>query len=84
MKLNAKSVSDHPMHVPNSEVVIVPHDYIGLATALRMRQEKRIRLTFICSTCTTYLEASGIARTLCICPYHLPNRDKGRRRPTAA
>ena len=43
-----------------------------------------IRLTFIWSVCTTYLEASVIAKTLCICPDSLLNRDGGGRHPTVA
>ena len=58
-----------------TQVVIVPHNCIGLATTLQMRQEEHIRLTFIWSICTIYLEANVIAKTLCICP-------EGRRRLT--
>ena len=47
MKLNAKSVSDQPFYVLEPQAVTVPHDYIGLATTLQMRQEKHIRMTFI-------------------------------------
>ena len=52
-----------PFYVPEPQAITVPHDYIGLATALRRRQEK---LTFIRSMCITQMETSVTPKTLCI------------------